>query len=132
MSSERPRWKTVTFWVLSILLGLMFVFGGASKLAGAEMQVENFARWGLPDWTRPLVGVTEIAAGALLLVPRSRFYGAVMLVATMVGGALTHLLSGVDPQMIVMNIVLGGIAGVLAWSHRPDFIARQQPHNASV
>ena len=129
---NRPKWQTITFWILSVGLGLMFLGAGAAKLAGAEEMVQNFARWGLPDWFRPIVGVTEIVAAVALIVPRSRFYGAALLVSTMIGATLTHVITGVDMQMIGGTIMFGSVAALIAWPHRPDFIRQRLAGDAAA
>ena len=93
------------------------------------MQVETFARLGLPDVLAPLVGSIEVAAAALLFVPRTRFWGASALVATMAGAALTHLVSGVDVGMVGVNLVLLALSGVIAWTHRPAMAEHASAEN---
>ena len=34
--------------IVSVLMGLMFLFAGGTKLAGLPMHVEHFAHWGYP------------------------------------------------------------------------------------
>lgn len=130
MTAIRPRRKIFMFWTLSILLGVLFLFAGATKLLGAQMQVEGFTRLGLPNWTRPVVGLVEVVAAVMLLVPRTRFYGAGVLAGTMVGAMLTHLVSGVDIHMVGVNFVLLALSAVIAWSHRPDILRHSAPTKA--
>lgn len=125
MKPNQVRWKTILLWSVSILLALMFFQAGGSKLFGAQMMIESFARWGLPDWFRPVVGVVEVAGGALLLLPRTRFYGATVLAGSMAGAALTHLVSGVDLQTLPVVGVLFALAGGIAWFQRPLFLRFQ-------
>lgn len=53
---------------LQVLLDLLFLASGGSKIAGAKTQVESFDRWRLPQWFRPVVGSVEIIADLGLLV----------------------------------------------------------------
>lgn len=80
--------------ILQILLGLAFIGAGGSKIAGVQMQVENFDRWRLPQSFRPVVGTVEIigAIGMLvgLFVPVIGLLAAVWLSAAMVGALVTH------------------------------------------
>jgi len=129
MSASSTNWKDVGFWVLSSALALTFLMAGATKVLGAPMQVETFARLGLPDLLRPFVGSVEVAAAVLLFVPRTRFWGASALVATMAGAALTHLVSGVDVAMVGVNVVLLALSGVLAWADRPSVVEQVPAEN---
>ena len=68
-------WRTLT-----ILLGVLFLFAGGTKLIGTQMHVEHFALWGYPSWFRLFVGAWEVGCGLLLLIPRYSFYAATCLV----------------------------------------------------
>src|SRR5579871_3666880 len=104
--------KNVALWVLAGLLALVFVASGGFKF-GAQQAIDNFHKWGYPDWFRLLTGVIEVASGALLLVPRARLFAAAALACTMVGAVLTHLSHGemanapVPAVLLILLIVLG-------------------------
>jgi len=105
--------------ILQGVLGLMFLGAGGSKLAGMEMHVENFKKWGYPDWFRLVTGVVEVAGAALLLAgllldeTAVGAAGAFLIAGTMVGGTLTHIRNDEMPAAPV-TIVLGLLAlGVL-------------------
>ncbi|HEX4622609.1 MAG TPA: DoxX family protein, partial [Myxococcaceae bacterium] len=83
--------KNVALWVLAGLLALVFLASGGFKF-GAQQAIDNFHKWGYPDWFRLLTGVIEVAGGALLLVPRARLFAAAALACTMVGAIATHLM----------------------------------------
>ena len=87
--------KTIAATVLSVLLaaGFIFVFGGPKVMPGEET-IANFVRWGYPPWFVTVTGAIEVLGGILLLIPKTRFYGAALLVATMVGAILTHIGAG--------------------------------------
>jgi uncharacterized membrane protein YphA (DoxX/SURF4 family) len=123
MSSTQPKWKTVAFWVLSVVLGIAFIGSGVPKILGVQQFVDNFARWGFPRWFLTFTGVVEVVAGVLMLVPKTRFYGAAVAAGTMVGAALTHARAAEYSHM-APPIVLGTLAAVLAWTHRPTWLLR--------
>lgn len=125
MKLTQSRWKTILLWTVSILLAAMFIQAGGSKLFGAQMMIENFARWGLPDWFRPVVGAVEVVGAALLLLPRTRFYGGTVLTGTMVGAVLTHVVSGVDLQNLPVVGILFALTASIAWFQRPAFLRLQ-------
>lgn len=110
--------------VLQVLLGLVFVGAGGSKLAGAPMQVETFAHLGLPQWFRLVVGVVEIL-GALCVLAGLAFHtlaiaAAVVLGCVMLGALLMQLrIRDVSPQHVVPPVVLLCVVAVvvlLRWS----------------
>ena len=83
--------RSTTVWVVSVLLAALYLFTGGTKLAGMQMAVEEFARYGYPDWFRLVVGAAEVTGAVLLLVPRAALYGAIMLSVVMIGATVTHL-----------------------------------------
>lgn len=103
--------RTTTLWTVSVLLGVVFLFAGVTKLAGSAMHVQHFAEWGYPQGFRLFVGAWETLFGLLLLVPRAAFYAAVALSAGMGGAIYTELFRG-DPQAAVFPLV---ILILLAW-----------------
>ena len=100
------KWKKVGIWVVSGLLAVVFVGSGGAKLAGSEMLVQSFERWGYPSWFMYLVGVIELSGAVVLLVPRLAGYAAVLLGATMVGAVVTHLLNAEWVEWIPASILL--------------------------
>jgi uncharacterized membrane protein YphA (DoxX/SURF4 family) len=123
MSGTQSKGKTVAFWILSVLLGVVFLIAGAGKFAGGQAGVEAFAKWGYPVWLLWFTGAVELAAGILILIPKTRFYGAALAAGTMVGAALTHARAAEYSQM-PPSMVLGALAAVLAWTHRPAWLLR--------
>jgi uncharacterized membrane protein YphA (DoxX/SURF4 family) len=102
---------------LWVVLGAMFIIAGGAKLMGSHSQVAHFAQWGYPLWFLYLTGLIEVAGGICLFIPKTQFYGIVVLSITMVGAALTHLKAGefgAFPVPIVLLILLA----TLAWSMR--------------
>lgn len=113
-SGERPWTLTAGLWVLQIAAAGMFLMAGSSKLAGAAEMIGVFDAIGIGQWFRYLTGAIEVGAAVMLLVPRLAFYGAALLVPTMVGAILTHLfiLGGSATPAIVLLLAVGTIAWV--------------------
>lgn len=72
----RNKGETIALWMLSGLLSALFLMSGASKLAGMEMHVQNFARWRWPDWMRLSVGAVEVTSAIMLVIPGRAFSSA--------------------------------------------------------
>lgn len=113
------KWAVTIF---SVLLGIAFLGAGGTKLAGMETHVEHFAGWGYPNWFMYVTGLFEVTAGILLLVPKTRLYGAGLLMAVMIGAAITHLRAG-EMARLPVPIVILLLAVFLAWASRPSMSA---------
>jgi putative oxidoreductase len=118
-SGRRPLSKglNITRWVLQGLAAAAFLAAGGSKLAAVPAMVEMFAKIGAGQWFRYLTGALEVIGAVGLLVPRTAFYGAVLLAVVMAGAIVTHLaVLGGSP---IPALVLLVIVGTVAWLRRP-------------
>src|SRR5262249_25088774 len=93
-------------WAIAILLAVVFVYTGISKLGGAGGWDERLARWGYPAGARYVIGALEMLGGIGLLIPRYRRAAAAILVA--IGALCTHAIHGELPRLIP-PLVLGGL-----------------------
>lgn len=117
--SNRAR---VLLWICAIVVAVVFVLVGVSKLAGASGIRWNgrFTGWGYHAGTATVVGVLEILGGLGVLLPRWRRTAAMLLVALMLGAAGTHVLHAEFPRLLP-PLVLGGLALLVAWAGAPVF-----------
>jgi|HubBroStandDraft_1064217.scaffolds.fasta_scaffold329418_2 putative oxidoreductase len=105
--------KNIALWILQGLTAAAFLMAGFAKLSGQPVMVEMFDKIGLGQWFRYLTGSIEIASAILLLVPKLTPVGAGLLVCTMSGAVITHLVKiGGSP---VPAIVLGCFAAITLW-----------------
>ena len=110
----------ITVTVLSVLLALMFLGASVPKLLGAPDAVAGFAKYGYPDWVRLVVGVTEVVAAVLLLVPRLAWVGAAAIAVIMVGATYTHLVLGSgEGANAVVTLSLLAVASFIAYARWP-------------
>jgi uncharacterized membrane protein YphA (DoxX/SURF4 family) len=123
--NEPGKWRTIAAWVLRIVLGLIFLFVGTTKLTGTGNTIEYFAAIGWGQWFRYLTGLLDIAGVVLLFVPRWTCYGAIML-ACSVGLAASISLTVLrgnptwgGPVMVFVPLVFTLLAALLAWLTRP-------------
>ena len=77
--------KTIAFYGLQMLAGLVALAAGYAKLTGMGFMAEPFAMIGLGKTFLITAGMVEILAGLCLLFPRSGVVGAVLLATVMVG-----------------------------------------------
>jgi len=110
--------KGLTWFVaVAYLFFAPFKFSPVGVL-GYPTYFVKFAQWGYPAWVSPVVGGLEIVGAVLLLLPRRRFLGAVLLVFLMTGAVTTHI---VDHDMLADNfsspvmLVLNSIVALANW-----------------
>ena len=108
--------RILAVWTLQIVIGGLFVMLGVMKFQDPSW-ARNFARWGYPDGFYMVVGVIEALGGAALLVPRLTTYAALILMATMAGAGVTHLLHGELRRLPVPLVYLVLIA-LVGWLRR--------------
>jgi putative oxidoreductase len=113
----------IALWLVQIALAGMFLLAGGSKLLGAPAMVGLFDAIGIGQWFRYLTGLIEVGSALALLVPSFAVFGALALVATMVGAIAVHLfILGASPALPA--ILLLGSTGVL-WARRQQLLGAQ-------
>ena len=117
-TQSTSKWQTYAVYVIMGLLTLAFALAGGTKLMGQEMHVENFIRWGYPVWFMYITGLIEVGSVILMWIPKTRFYGALGLVAIMLGAIATHIVNS-EPEMFPVVGILLILSGIVAWVNRP-------------
>ena len=113
LKKDRSRVAHIALWVLQVLTAAAFLMAGLAKMSGQPMMVETFEKVGVGQWFRYVTGFIEIGSAILLLIPRLTPVGAALLVCTMTGAVLAHvLILGGSP---VAALVLGCFAAVILW-----------------
>ncbi|SVA99669.1 uncharacterized protein METZ01_LOCUS152523 [marine metagenome] len=105
--------------IIPVILGILFLFAGGTKLAGQAMHVESFTDWGYPIWFMYVTGFIETMCAVMLLVSKTRFYGAVLITCTMLGAIATLVMSNQMAQ-VPIPALLFVLAIITAKKHRPD------------
>jgi putative oxidoreductase len=85
-------------FIVCLLAGLMFINAGLNKLfhyiptpeLSEELKKVNEA-FGTIEWLMPLIAIVEILGGVLLIIPKTRALGAIVLFPIMVGIILQHI-----------------------------------------
>ncbi|WP_417362164.1 DoxX family membrane protein [Galbibacter sp.] len=109
--------KKILF-VVSVLFGLMFINAGLNKFLNYMPVPEDLPAELVNDmvamseiiWLSPLTGLAEIIGGLLIIFPRTRALGALIILPVFVGIVLTNTL--VETSGLPLVIVLGAI---LVW-----------------
>jgi putative oxidoreductase len=116
---SRSRAGTIALWIVQIATAAMFLFAGSLKLAGVPVMVGLFDAIGIGQWFRYLTGSIEVVSAILLLIPSLAFFGALLLVPTMVGAVLTHLfIVGGNPAPASVLLAAAATIAWARWSKR--------------
>ena len=117
------RTGRIALWAVQIALAGMFLLAGSSKLVGAAAMVALFDAIGIGQWFRYVTGLIEVSSVVALLVPSLAVFGALALVATMVGAVATHLfIVGGSPAMPAILLLA---ATAVAWARRHQLLGDQ-------
>lgn len=109
--------KNKILFALSLLLGLLFINSGLNKIfeympLPDDMPVKAmkmFLALQSLKWLMPVLAVAEIVGGLLIILPKLRALGALVLTPVMVGILAHHIVLG---DNMIMQVVM---AGVLTW-----------------
>ena len=80
--------------------------------------VALFDAIGIGQWFRYLTGSIEVTAALLLLTPRLALFGALLLIPTMIGAVVTHLLIVGASPMPAIVLLAGSSAIALVRRHQ--------------
>ncbi len=92
-----------TSWILQIVVAGIFVMAVVPKLTGAAPSKALFEVLGAEPMGRYAVGVAELIAIVLLLVPKTSVIGAVVSLGVISGAILSHILKlgiSIDPASL--------------------------------
>lgn len=107
-----PRPRSTVVWIGTILLTGLFLFTGLAKLAGLPQMKQMFAAWGFPEGSMYVVGIIEVAAAILILPRATARFGFGLLMLTMCGAIVTHIVAGQLLLVLVPLVLLVFIAAV--------------------
>lgn len=110
--------KKILF-VLCLLTGLLFINGGLDKffhyMPVPKDMPEKMVRAGMAfmeiSWLMPLVGAAELIGGILLIFPRTRALGVLVLIPVLSGILLTNIYFAPSGLPIVFAII-----AVIVWA----------------
>ena len=120
-SVRRSRAGHVGLWVAQIALACLFLLVGGSKLAGAPVMVALFEAIGVGQWFRYVTGLIEVGSAVALFVPSLALFGAVALVATMLGAIATHVFVIGGSPAVPAVLLLAAL--VVVWARRGQLFA---------
>ncbi|PSL34643.1 DoxX family protein [Chitinophaga ginsengisoli] len=104
--------KKKILFVVSLLFGLMFINAGLNKFLNympppkdmPEKMMEVMGAFMKITWLMPLIGLAEIVGGILVIIPKTRALGAIIILPVMVGIILTNIT--VAPSALPIGLAL--------------------------
>jgi uncharacterized membrane protein YphA (DoxX/SURF4 family) len=110
--------KSLITGLLTLFLFGIFMCAGFAKLLSAADMVAEFQRFGYSNSFRLLVGLGEVVAAGLLLVPRATASSAWFLVCIMFGATWTYLTLH-EYGAALVPVGIGLLCSGLAFLRRP-------------
>lgn len=114
--------------ILSVLLGLLLMNGGLNKFFDympvpeglPEAVVRDNAALAEISWLIPLVGFAEVLGGLLILLPRTRALGALVVFPVLAGVLLTHIFTA--PEGLPVALVIWAILLWIIYDNREKYL----------
>lgn len=111
----------ITAWGLTIILALIFTMSAAMKLTQNQTALTQASSFGIDFTTYFFIGVIEIIALILFLIPRTAIIGTLLLVAYMGGAIVTHLQ---HQQPVAMAVIIQILLWITAFIRFPELKQR--------
>ncbi len=115
----RRRLPTGLSWFIALELFLFAPFKFYPRgILGYPSYPEKFVHWGYPAWFSFVVGGGELLAAVMLVIPRRRFLGAVLLMFILTGAVATHIInhdSLADSVSAPVHLVLACVVALACW-----------------
>jgi len=114
------RWS----WLLRLIAAVIMLQTLYFKFSAAPESVYIFSTVGMEPWGRIFVGVLELIASILILIPRTTAYGALIGIGVMTGAVFMHLtrlgivVQNDSGKLFVMALVVLITCLVLVYRHR--------------
>ncbi|HEY6143608.1 MAG TPA: DoxX family protein [Flavobacterium sp.] len=120
--------KNKIIFVLSLLFGLMFINAGLNKFFFYMPMPENLPEKMLKamnafneiGWIMPLVGTVETLGGLLIIIPKTRALGALIILPVMVGIVLTNIVQ--DTKGLPFAIILSAILVCIMYQNKEKYL----------
>ena len=106
----KPRTIKIIMWSFITLMAVQFLAAGIGKLTGDWNNM--FMKWGYSPSFAYIIGFIEVAAVVALFIPKTRKWAILVLIISMIGAAITHLLNSQSSRIIhniILIVILSGI-----------------------
>lgn len=127
--------KNKVLFVLALLFGLFFINAGLDKFFHympmpkdlPEKMSKAFNAFSEIGWLMPLVGLAEIVGGLLIIIPRTRALGALIIFPIMVGIFLTNIVQ--DKSGLPITLIFGIILTWIMYENRQKYLSLISKNN---
>ena len=113
--------RKIINWTFVGLMSALFIMSAIMKLmAGADAEIAvNFVKWGL-EGKLMLIGMGELIAAILFLIPRTSSLGVLLLSAHLGGAIATHMEHG---EMFIPQAVMLLLVWVANYLRNPEMLS---------
>jgi putative oxidoreductase len=112
--------------ILEILLGLVFLMAGATKILGVKMQVDGFKEYGLPQWFRVVTGLVQYVGVTAIIIgfwePSWSAWAGIWLGFTMLCAVAVHILAKHPFAKALPAVILMILAIVVVLMHASELV----------
>ena len=98
--------------IILFVLVLLAVFSGVSKIMLMPQEVQFFAKYGFNNIILIAFGIIQVIGGLLLLLPKTRIMGAVIIIVAFLISALVLFLSG-NLAMVLVTLIFVCLADIV-------------------
>ena len=107
--------KLISFG-LSVILAWVFVMSGWRKIFPSEEIESRFLDYGYDPEFAMQVGIAELIAGFVVVIPAVTSISCLAIIALMVGATYTHINTGIgSPSLSIAMLVLATVLMCLRW-----------------
>ena len=86
-------------WAARIIVAIILLQTLFFKFTGAPESIYIFEKMGMEPWGRIGSGIAELIAGILILIPKTKIYGAILSLGVISGAIVSHLTKlGIEVQ----------------------------------
>lgn len=120
-TNQMSKTRKIINWIFVGLMSALFIMSATMKLmAGADAEIAvNFVKWGL-EGKLMLIGMGELIAAILFLIPRTSSLGVLLLSAHLGGSIATHMEHG---EMFIPQAIMLLLVWVANYLRNPEMLA---------
>ncbi|MEO7330847.1 MAG: DoxX family protein [Minicystis sp.] len=113
--------RLIGYWVVTVLVALAFLAGGAGDISKGPDMLAGMAHLGYPAYLLVFLGAWKIAGGLAILAPGTpqlKEWAYAGMIFDLTGAAYSHAASG-DPAKNVITPLLIAALAMASWALRP-------------
>lgn len=121
--------NNILLWICRIVAALILLQTLFFKFSASPESVYIFSQVHIEPWGRIGIGILELIASILLLIPRTSVFGALLALGLMVGAIITHIfIIGIEVMgdgglLFIYSLVVLLASAYILWSRRDRLLA---------